>query len=87
VTTSEIRYKDVPLHKITEFCTEWFRVYPEITLNFAPSLHLKASSNLDIARRARAMHELQTRDLTLKKSPTVCLGDVETELYRQACTN
>jgi folylpolyglutamate synthase/dihydropteroate synthase len=33
------------LHKITEFYTEWFSVYPDITSKFAPSPYLKTVSN------------------------------------------
>jgi hypothetical protein len=33
------------LHKITEFYTEWFSVYPNITSNFATSPYLKTASN------------------------------------------
>jgi hypothetical protein len=27
-------YKDITLHKITEFYTEWFSIYPNITSKF-----------------------------------------------------
>jgi hypothetical protein len=33
------------LHKITEFYTEWFSVYPNITSKFAPSPYLKTAPN------------------------------------------
>jgi hypothetical protein len=33
------------LHKITEFYTETFSVYPKITQNFAPSPYLETASN------------------------------------------
>jgi hypothetical protein len=57
---SQMVYKDMTLHKITEFYTEWFSVYLNITSEFSTIVIFKncVKQNNDSNKTCRYVHDL-----------------------------